>query len=85
LEDLYVKPTFRGAGIGTNLIRSVASAAEQRGCARLQWQCIDFNSPAIEYYKSIGARQRVESADAKWLNYIMDRSVFGLPVLPAAH
>lgn len=45
LEDLYVKKDFRGRGIGTQLIRGVAKVAEQRGCARLQWQVIDFNKP----------------------------------------
>ncbi|KAJ1495189.1 histone acetyltransferase [Baffinella frigidus] len=79
LEDLYVKKDFRGRGIGTQLIRGVAKVAEQRGCARLQWQVIDFNKPAIKYYESLGARERVEAPvagfDGKWLNFIADRDV----------
>jgi GNAT superfamily N-acetyltransferase len=77
LEDLYVKPSFRSRGIGTALICGVAQKAEERGCARLQWQVIDFNEPAIKYYRSLGARERVEKPvdgfDGKWLNYICDR------------
>ena len=79
LEDLYVKNNFRGRGIGTQLIKGVAKVAEQRGCQRLQWQVIDFNTRAIKYYQSLGARERVEAPadafDGKWLNYICDREV----------
>ena len=66
LEDLYVKPTYRGKGVGTALMQAVAKTAQERDCARFQWQAIDFNAPAIEYYKNkLGARERVESGDAK--------------------
>jgi GNAT superfamily N-acetyltransferase len=80
LEDLYVMPASRGFGVGTALIRGVASVAEAEGCTRFQWQCIDFNTPSIEYYKRLGARERVETPDAatpntpsKWLSFIMDK------------
>ena len=74
LEDLYVKPAHRGRGVGTALMRAVASIAQARDCCRFQWQAIDFNAPAIEYYKNkLGARERQETGDAKWLNFIMDR------------
>lgn len=66
LEDLYVKPAHRGKGVGTALMRAVAETAQARDCARFQWQAIDFNAPAIAYYKSkLGARERMESGDAK--------------------
>lgn len=75
LEDLYVKPAHRGKGVGTALMRAVAETAQKRDCARFQWQAIDFNAPAIEYYKNkLGARERMESGDAKWINFIMDRT-----------
>ena len=47
LEDLYVRPACRGRGVGTALMRGVGSVAEKAGCARFQWQCIDFNSPPV--------------------------------------
>jgi|EP01046_Picozoa_sp_COSAG06_P010467 GNAT superfamily N-acetyltransferase len=47
LEDLYVKPDARGGGIGTELIRAIAQTAQDRNCARFQWQVIDWNDPAI--------------------------------------
>jgi diamine N-acetyltransferase len=75
LEDLYVKPAHRGKGVGTALMKAVAVTAQQRDCCRFQWQAIDFNSPAIEYYKTkLGARERMETGNAKWVNFIMDRS-----------
>mmetsp|Transcript_103486 Transcript_103486/g.166853 ORF Transcript_103486/g.166853 Transcript_103486/m.166853 type:complete len:234 (+) Transcript_103486:28-729(+) len=74
LEDLYVNPEQRGKGVGTALMRAVAQVAQDRGCSRFQWQAIDFNSPAIEYYKNkLGARERMETGDAKWMNFIMNR------------
>ncbi len=55
LEDLYVKPAFRGAGIGKKLLVSLASLAKRRGCARLEWWVLDWNEPAIGFYSSVGA------------------------------
>ena len=55
LEDLYVKPEFRGQGIGTALLRRVASIARERGCGRLEWEVLDWNAPSIGFYKSLGA------------------------------
>jgi GNAT superfamily N-acetyltransferase len=55
LEDLFVLPEFRGRGIGKALLNHVAAAAVKRGCARLQWDVLDWNQPAIDFYRSIGA------------------------------
>ena len=55
LEDLFVLPEFRGKGIGKTLLNQVAAAAVKRGCARLQWDVLDWNQPAIDFYHSIGA------------------------------
>jgi GNAT superfamily N-acetyltransferase len=55
LEDLYVRPEFRGAGIGRALLVHLARLARERGCGRLEWSVLDWNEPAIGFYKSIGA------------------------------
>jgi GNAT superfamily N-acetyltransferase len=55
LEDLFVKPTHRGRGIGKALLARVAAAAIERGCARMQWDVLDWNTPAIDFYQSRGA------------------------------
>jgi GNAT superfamily N-acetyltransferase len=55
LEDLYVKPKFRGQGVGRTLILAVAKIAEQRGSQRLEWSVLDWNERAIEFYESLGA------------------------------
>ena len=55
LEDLYVKPEFRGRGIGRALLTHLARLAKERGCGRLEWAVLDWNEPAIKLYKSIGA------------------------------
>ena len=55
LEDLYVEPAHRGQGIGTALLRELARIAVSRGCGRLEWWCLDWNTPSIEFYRSLGA------------------------------
>lgn len=55
LEDLFVHPEFRGLGIGKELLRQVAIVAVQKGCQRLQWEVLDWNTPAIDFYKAMGA------------------------------
>jgi len=57
LEDLYVRPAFRGQGIGTALLRHVAKIAEARGCGRMEWAVLDWNQPAVAVYERIGARR----------------------------
>ena len=55
LEDLYVKPEFRGAGIGKTLLAHLARLAKERGCGRLEWWVLDWNAPSIGFYEKIGA------------------------------
>ncbi|MEZ5919880.1 MAG: GNAT family N-acetyltransferase [Parvularculaceae bacterium] len=55
LEDLFVRENFRGKGIGKALLASLAKAAIDNNCARLEWSVLDWNTPAIEFYKSLGA------------------------------
>lgn len=55
LEDLYVEPAHRGQGIGTALFRELARIAVVRGCGRLEWWCLDWNTPSIDFYRSLGA------------------------------
>lgn len=56
LEDLYVRPSARGAGLGKALLGSLANLAVERGCGRLEWSVLDWNEPAIGFYQSLGAR-----------------------------
>ena len=56
LEDLYVEPDARGSGLGKALLAHLATLAIDRGCARLEWSVLDWNEPAIAFYRSIGAR-----------------------------
>ena len=55
LEDLYVKPDYRGHGHGKALIKKLAAIACERGCGRLEWSCLDWNKPSIDFYLSLGA------------------------------
>jgi GNAT superfamily N-acetyltransferase len=55
LEDLFVHPEFRGLGIGKALLKRVAAIAVEKGCERLQWEVLDWNTPAIEFYRAMGA------------------------------
>jgi GNAT superfamily N-acetyltransferase len=55
LEDLFVRPAFRGHGAGKALLGSVAAVATERRCGRLQWDVLDWNKPAIDFYHSLGA------------------------------
>ncbi len=56
LEDLYVKPHMRGRGVGRQLLRHLARLALERRCARLEWAVLEWNEPAITFYRSLGAR-----------------------------
>jgi len=55
LEDLFVRPAFRGRGYGEALLRHLARVALDRGCARFEWSVLDWNEPAIAFYRKLGA------------------------------
>jgi GNAT superfamily N-acetyltransferase len=55
LEDLYVRPSARGTGLGTALLSKLATLALERGCGRLEWSVLDWNEPAIGFYQRLGA------------------------------
>ena len=55
LEDLYVMPEYRGRGYGKGLLQQLARIAVERGCGRLEWWCLDWNKPSIDFYLSLGA------------------------------
>ena len=55
LEDLFVRPAHRGAGVGRALLAHLAGLAAERGCGRLEWSVLDWNEPAIGFYRRLGA------------------------------
>jgi GNAT superfamily N-acetyltransferase len=56
LEDLFVRPAYRGRGIGRAMLVHLAKIAVEEGCARYQWQVLDWNIPAIKFYEALGAK-----------------------------
>ena len=60
LEDLYVMPEHRGKGYGKGLLKTLAQIAVERGCGRLEWWCLDWNKPSIDFYLSLGAEPMVD-------------------------
>ncbi|MBE5779124.1 MAG: GNAT family N-acetyltransferase [Clostridiales bacterium] len=56
LEDLFVRPDYRGKGFGKALLKKLAQLAVERGCGRLEWSCLDWNQPSIDFYLSMGAQ-----------------------------
>lgn len=69
LEDLYVRPAHRGAGLGRALLARLAAVCVERGYARLEWSVLDWNAPSIAFYRSLGA----ESMDG-WTTFRLDGS-----------
>ena len=55
LEDLYIMPEYRGKGYGKETLKKLAKIAVERGCGRLEWWCLDWNRPSIDFYHSLGA------------------------------
>ncbi|MDF2843469.1 MAG: WecD [Herbinix sp.] len=60
LEDLYVKPEYRGYGYGKSILKKLAQIAVERGCGRLEWSCLNWNQPSIDFYLSLGAEPMSE-------------------------
>ncbi|MGE0130900.1 MAG: N-acetyltransferase family protein [Blastocatellales bacterium] len=67
LEDLFVKPEFRGHGVGQALFKFCASVAVERGCVRMQWIVLDWNTPAMKFYEGCGAYHLKD-----WRTYNLD-------------
>lgn len=67
LEDLFVLPKFRGKGYGKALLKELANVAIMRECARLEWSCLDWNQPSIDFYLSLNAKAMDE-----WTTYRLD-------------
>ena len=60
LEDLFVKPTYRKRGYGKALIKALAKEVVRIGGKRLEWSCLTWNTPSLEFYASLGAKQKDE-------------------------
>lgn len=60
LEDLYIRPEHRGKGYGKATLQKLARIAVERGCGRLEWSCLDWNKPSIDFYLSLGAEPMEE-------------------------
>lgn len=69
LEDLYVRPAFRGEGVGKGLLIHVAQLAAARGCGRMEWAVLNWNRRAVGFYESLGARPVND-----WTVYRLDRA-----------
>ncbi|MDD2046045.1 GNAT family N-acetyltransferase [Pseudomonas putida] len=67
LEDLYITPDQRGGGAGKQLLRHIAIEACENGCGRLEWSVLDWNEPAIQFYRSLGAQPQDE-----WVRYRLE-------------
>ncbi len=64
LEDLFVLPEYRGKGYGKGLLTQLGKIANERGCGRLEWWCLDWNQPSIDFYRAMGAEPMSE-----WTTY----------------
>jgi GNAT superfamily N-acetyltransferase len=74
IEDLFVKPEFRGKGLGKKMLGFVARLAKERGCGKLEWACLDWNEPSIAFYKKQGAVHLSE-----WITFrLTDRALSDL-------
>jgi len=67
LEDLFVLPEYRGKGYGKAIFKRLAQIALERDCGRLEWSCLDWNQPSIDFYLSLGAQQMKD-----WTTYKLE-------------
>jgi len=79
IEDLYVRPAFRGQGVGRGLLAHVATLAGERGCGRMEWSVLNWNRRAIGFYESLGARPVND-----WTVYRLDRAALDALQEPGA-
>lgn len=68
IDDLIVTEAYRGRGVGKALFDATARVAREQDCGKMHWQVLDWNTPAIEYYRSLGA-----TFDAEWINCALNR------------
>ncbi|HQU84278.1 MAG TPA: GNAT family N-acetyltransferase [Pyrinomonadaceae bacterium] len=72
LEDLYITPEFRGQGFGFEMLKAVAKLAKEENCVRMDWQALDWNVKAIEFYKKIGAETDAGNIDFRLIEEKFD-------------
>lgn len=68
IEDLYIKPEYRGQGIGKKCFEYIVHIAKEHKCERVEWTCLDWNEPSLKFYKTIGAKQKNE-----WIIHRLDK------------
>lgn len=73
LEDLYIKPEFRGKGFGFEMLKAVAKLAKEENCVRMDWQALDWNVNALEFYKKIGAEADSGNVDFRLIEEKFDK------------
>jgi GNAT superfamily N-acetyltransferase len=83
LEDLFVQPELRGLGIGKALLQRVAAIAVEKGCRRLQWEVLDWNTPAIDFYRAMGAEFLDEWRNVRVNEPALGRLAAGIRPTPA--
>jgi len=71
IEDLFVIPEYRRSGIGKQLFNKIKLIAKIKDCQRIEWKCLDWNTPSIEFYKSIGGK-----TDTTWLTFTINKDEF---------
>ncbi len=79
IEDLYVRPAYRGQGVGKGLLVHVAQLAAARGCSRMEWSVLNWNRRAIGFYESLGARPIND-----WTVYRLDRAALDAVLAPSS-
>lgn len=67
LEDIYIKPEYRGMGFGKNILSFIAKRGKEQGCERFEWACLNWNEPSIKFYKQMGAHPMDE-----WVIYRLE-------------
>lgn len=73
IEDVYVKPAYRGRGYGKGLFREIARIAKRNWCGRVEWSCLNWNEPSIEFYYSLGAEALDEWTDFRLTGEALDK------------
>ena len=79
LEDLWVRPEFRGKGIGKALLQHLAKRAVEHGCTRYVWQVLDWNTPSIAFYQAMGAQVMTEWLTCRVEGEALKRLAAGVP------